>query len=265
MTDYNDLNNKIETIEKAQKIADKNSANLTFNLRSQVSFFACGFSYGGLLLFGFIASLIGTSLNFENNTLANTFVNTLSYLILFACFMTICLIDKTVFLNKIKKYKNYIIGVGFGLALIGVEILLNIIIGFFYQGDQNANQAIVETMFKSYPTISFVIICIIGPFCEELTYRAGLYDLIKRKNKIFAFIFEALLFAFIHLEFTDTTLAAELASFPIYIAIGGLLTLAYEKFDLPASFIAHVILNTMSFIAVMIQWKRKFLLLTLLY
>ena len=92
--------------------------------------------------------------------------------------------------------------------------------------------------------------CLIGPFCEEITYRVGLFDLIKRKNKILAYIIEVLIFAFIHIQFSETTLGAELAAFPIYLAIGFFLTFAYDKFDLPASYMAHIFLNTISFIAV---------------
>ena len=251
MTDYQELNNKFDYIEEVNKKNNPQKDKNSFSLRNQIIVFVSGFSYAGLLILSFIAAFIALTFARDDKDLLSMATNAISYLILFVILLVFCFIEKDVFFAKLGKWKNYLIGLGLGILLIIVEIVLNIIIGMFYQGEQNGNQAIVETLFKSYPTLSFIIMCVIGPFCEEITYRVGLFDLLKRKNKVLAYVVEVLVFAFIHIQFTDTTLAAELASFPVYLAIGYFLTLAYDKFDLPASYMAHLFLNTISFIAVL--------------
>ena len=97
----------------------------------------------------------------------------------------------------------------------------------------------------------FLVSVVVGPMCEEITYRVGLYGALREKNKVIGFIVSGLVFAFMHIVFTDTTLRAELTAFPIYLLISYFLNYAYEKNGLACSYMAHMTLNLISFIAIM--------------
>ena len=122
-----------------------------------------------------------------------------------------------------------------------------------FPSETNANQSDIMELTTAYPTIMFFITVIIGPLCEEITYRVGLFELLKEKNEIMAFIVSSLIFAFIHMSFIDTTLKAELTAFPIYLCIGLCLTYAYKKYGLACSYVAHLSLNLISFLSIISQ------------
>ena len=50
----------------------------------------------------------------------------------------------------------------------------------------NANQSELESLMRAYPALCIIFFAIIGPICEELTYRVGLFSFCQRKSKIFA-------------------------------------------------------------------------------
>ena len=126
--------------------------------------------------------------------------------------------------------------------MIGTTILYNSIIAQFIELPKNANEDIAEQMIKQYPVICFFILGFIGPICEELTYRFGLFGLLKKKNRILAYIVSALVFGIIHFDFTGD-LIVELLNLPTYIICGALFGLAYDLCGFEASLTAHITNN----------------------
>ena len=96
-----------------------------------------------------------------------------------------------------------------------------------------------------YPFISLIFLGVIGPICEELTYRVGLFSVLK-KPKWLAYVIGTLVFALAHFSFTSTNIINELVNLPVYIVSGFALCLAYDKFGLAASLTAHTVNNIYS-------------------
>ncbi|MCQ2087132.1 MAG: CPBP family intramembrane metalloprotease [Bacilli bacterium] len=251
--DFNEINETINTIssfnfETYKKPKTNNPDGLSWKKR--LALFLLGFSYAGLFIVSLIVG-ISIAIFVEDKALYSILVESITYIILFAIMFAICFTERKYFANELKDPSKYTKGLVIGVCLIAVEFVLSVAIEIFYKPDVNANQAIVESLTKNYPTLMFIITCLIGPVCEELTYRVGLYGMLRKKNEIMGFIVAGLVFAAVHISFTDTTLLAELCAFPIYLSISYLLTLAYKKYGLAASLTAHIFINLISFISIM--------------
>ena len=171
-----------------------------------------------------------------------TIVNTFQYLFLIGVFVFFLWPRIFVLIKRFKNWKHIIIGLGFGIAVIGVTILYNTIITSFVELPENGNEKIAEEMIRQYPVISFFILGFVGPICEELTYRFGLFGLLKKKNRILAYIISALVFGIIHFDFTGD-LIIELLNLPTYILCGALFGAAYDLCGFEGSLTAHVTNN----------------------
>ena len=147
-----------------------------------------------------------------------TLVNSFQYLFLLGAFIFFLWPRLLTLIKRFKNWKHIIIGLGFGVLVIGVTIAYNAIISQFIEMETNANEIAAESMIKQYPVISFFILGLVGPICEELTYRFGLFGLLKRQNRILAYIVTAFVFGIIHFDFTGD-LIVELLNLPVYIPI----------------------------------------------
>lgn len=129
-------------------------------------------------------------------------------------------------------------GVLIGIAVILFDILWGVVVtqcGF----SSNQNQQNVSKIATSYPFLSILMIGIIGPFCEEMAYRVGLFGVLKRVNTYVAYIVGSLIFAFIHFDLTQIGSASEWINFPPYFISGLALSFAYDRFGLAGSLFAH--------------------------
>ena len=108
----------------------------------------------------------------------------------------------------------------------------------------NENEEGLRSFIVIYPWMSLFILGFVGPICEELTYRVGLFGLLKRW-KWLAYIVSALVFAFMHFSFDaeGDAMIVELINLPMYIFSGVMFALAYDKFGLSASLTAHIVNN----------------------
>ena len=103
-------------------------------------------------------------------------------------------------------------------------------------------------MSKNYIVFALIIFGLIGPICEELTYRVGLYSLTKRWNRTAAYIITPIVFGLIHFNWESltiggNTLVNELCNLPDYIVAGVLFSYYYEKGGFACSATAHVVNN----------------------
>ena len=262
--DFNEINNEIINagsfqIPNGYKINNNNNGkNDSDKLSRNVCWilFLIGFAYGGMLLASLAASSI-LSLFSMDDGLYLILTEVFTYVFLFCSLGFVAFKSKNFFIKNLKDGKNYLFGLVFGALTLCAEIVVSSLIASFYQAEVNSNQSIVNELTKNYPTLMIITTVIIGPFCEELTYRVGLYELLRKKNEVFGFIVSGLVFAFVHIGFTDTTFLAEITAFPVYLTIAYLFNLAYKKYGLAGSVTAHAITNLVSMLAILLVWKRK--------
>lgn len=204
-----------------------------------------------------------------------------------------------IFLDKRKTYKRVFMGFAnwksyaFGLGGFAAVFLVNLIFSLAYSTvpnyGVNNNQATLDMMMKGSPVLMFFATCLIGPFCEEMTYRVGLQGLISKKNTWLGIILTSIIFGFIHFDFNSlyylitersmmeaymeaykmtaievhqyhvNLVLNEVMNLPIYILSGFALGFTYAKSgNLASSLIAHIIVNTISFASFFIQPEAAF-------
>jgi membrane protease YdiL (CAAX protease family) len=105
-------------------------------------------------------------------------------------------------------------------------------------------------MLSSTPYLSLLVLGLVGPFCEELAYRVGLFGLTRRVNIYLAYFVASVVFGLIHMH--DFTSVNEWLSFPDYLVAGAVLAVTYEKFGFGASYIAHATNNVFSLLVEMV-------------
>jgi len=168
----------------------------------------------------------------------SAYVNLGTYLVLFILILFI--LGRNVYLltAKFRKGSTYWgILIGFGMMIVTTVLSL------LLRTESNSNETAVESIESFSPYASLIIIGLIGPFCEEVAYRVGLYTVLKRFNWIVALVVTSLVFTFIHFDFSNIASLNEWANVPIYLSMAVILTLTYEKFGFGASFLAHATNN----------------------
>lgn len=255
--DFQEINTNIEkmgfySIPPEKNQVEDNEEKIPFYVK--IIMFACGFSYGGFFLLNVIFLLFTGKTKTEDITIGDeVFVISGVYFTLFAISLFFIIKYRKHFISKLKDPTKYLQGLVFGVITIGLEIGVSMIMNAILPADINANQQTIVDYTKAYPILMFFVTVFIGPLCEEMTYRVGLFEAIKEKNEKVALIATSLIFAAIHISFSDTTVEAELNALPVYIAIGLCLTYCYKKHGLACSYVAHVFLNLMSFLGILTQ------------
>ncbi len=119
----------------------------------------------------------------------------------------------------------------------------------------NANQQNVIDMVKYNWVSCLFVIGLIGPFCEELTYRVGLFGFGSRLGKWAGYVAGTVVFALIHFSFSSLGSAQgaiiELVSLPNYLFSGAALCFLYDKFGFGASYVTHALNNVFSVVQTM--------------
>lgn len=242
----------IEFIEEpsydGQKSPETKDNKVDFSLYLQLSLFLVGLA--GLQIIAIILSF--TFLGLKDSDEYSLIVNYVSYFITFTVLIGICTIEYKKILAKLKDWKNWVIGIAIGIMLIIATAVISIIISLIVQFDNNNNEQTVRSLISLNPLLSVLVIGIMAPFCEELTYRVGLFSLLNRKNKILAYVVTIVVFAFIHFDFTNITSVNEWLNLPIYLSAGFILTFAYDYFGPAACITAHCINNLYSVLASLI-------------
>lgn len=226
---------------------------------------ALGFQIIGFIVSIFI-SIYATShfeinseeyLAFIESTKINAILQLASYLLLFIVLvLTIVPFLKKLY-NQFASVKALIKGISYGLLGLGLSSIYGLILSQFYQTDGNANQSSIETIVNAFPLTSLLLFGFIGPFCEELTYRSGLFNFALRINKAVAYAITIVIFALIHFDFqsfSDTDLLInELLNLPSYAIGASVLCYAYDKDGLGSSTYAHITNNVFSIAVIIIQ------------
>lgn len=180
-----------------------------------------------------------------------TMINSIRYLIIIFVFVVLLFPRLKVIALKFKNWKTDLIGLGAGFVLIGATILYSFVISQFVELEVNQNEVAAEQMIKSFPILSVLILGILGPISEEITYRYGLFGCLKKKSIILAYILAILVFGIIHFDFTGN-MQTELLNLPSYLIAGAILTFVYHKFGFNASIIAHIVNNLYAILVTLI-------------
>ena len=156
-------------------------------------------------------------------------------------------------LQSFKKWQSVLFGVAGFFAMLALNILINVIIQLIYQGigrpfpeGSGANESNIRLMVLAHPVAAYFMLALIGPFCEELCYRVGLFSFVSRFGKIVGYVVATLAFMAIHISWSSIGTAAfelELISMPSYLIGGVLFALLYDKFGFAASYTAHFLNN----------------------
>ncbi len=189
-------------------------------------------------------------------------INFTSYIILFIIFMLLLISRFVPILKSFKNWKGLLFGVVGFIAIYAFDLvnisIANLVVKLIFHADSstNTNQESIESVLSVSPFMSLIIFGIIGPVCEEITYRVGLFSFLRRINIVLAYVVTIIFFASIHFTFGTVfafiqsqssenalALTKELLSFPSYLFAGGVFTFLYHKFGFASSITAHALGN----------------------
>lgn len=182
-------------------------------------------------------------------------INLITYSILFLGMMGFAFVDIPKHIKKFKGWKPYVFGLCFAIGIVLFDIAYSNFVNLFYPINTSSNEANVRSVISLYPISSVFILGIIGPLCEELAYRVGLFGLLRKVHRALAYSVTGLVFGLIHFNFMAPDLINELIFLPTYIMPGLILSLAYDLFGLPCSWFAHSLNNLFAIITNIIASK----------
>ncbi len=214
----------------------------------QILFFVIG-SFGFQLIGTLISAIIGTKIDSES-LLYKTVVNYSAYGILFIILVLLVWSYWKTIAKAFKNKRTYI-GFAIGIGLIAFNLAYSNILAIAGV-ESNANQQDLVEMVKSSKALGILLIGITGPICEEITYRLGLFDFLKRIHIALAYVACAIFFGFIHFDFTNASSVSEWINIPNYVICGAILCLANDRFGIGASMIAHIMNNVASLILILV-------------
>lgn len=230
-----------------RKVSDK---IVFFHPFAQIGLFLAGFAYAGMLIAEYFCSFFIVFLD-GSDLFKKTLLLFLAYSMMLGGLAIIVLTTrKNEFFSKYKRPLDYIYGLVYAITIVIASMMIGSLISIFHTAQDNNNQQVALDIAHNYPLIAFFILGLLGPICEELTYRVGLYSFFRRINKYLAFIIATVVFAFIHFDFTaigTPKIVEELWSLPSYLVSGLILTIAYEHRGPACSMTAHVLYNLFAF------------------
>ncbi|MCR5505724.1 MAG: CPBP family intramembrane metalloprotease [Bacilli bacterium] len=212
----------------------------------------------GLSIASSIASIPFAMVHGNQTTTSDMlFINLIGYLIAFGAMAALIWPHYKELFKSFKNWLPFVLGIAGCAALY----FFSIIYGTFIQAvapktTDNANQTLAVQMIKGYPILGILLIGIMGPVCEELTYRVGMFSFGLRMKKWVAYIAVTIVFAFIHFDFGsfgDTNaLINELLNLPSYAFAGLVLCFLYDRCGLSARLTAHILNNVISCIFILL-------------
>ena len=222
-----------------------------FHPYAQIGLFVCGFAYVGMLMTEILGNVFFGDV--VDKLLSSAIILAFTYLMMFGGLMSIVLTTRRKeFFKRFTRPLDYAFGAAYAIGIIVAGIIVSIIVSQFYKGDENTNQAAAILISHNYPIIACLVLCFLGPICEELTYRVGLYSLLRRINVFLAMGVTVLVFTFIHFDFSAENMVGELWSIPSYLISAAILTIAYEHRGPACAITAHMAYNTFAFIMIML-------------
>jgi len=255
----------METIKKQRKAKEYRLGTEPFPIKKQIMFFSIGWIgfrvlavVIELIVGGIIAGINHQSLKEALSTYSSSIiVNSLAYLILLTVLLLISYSDTLKLIKSFKQYQSFIAAAICVVAIFVfnyqysyfLAILRNL--GILEKPvTDNANQSSLVSLEQLYPFTSLIIFGFVGPICEEITYRVGLFSLLKRKSHFLAYFVTIVVFAFIHFNYSTTNLLNEILNLPYYAFAAAAFSFTYDHFGFAASTTAHITNNVVSLVLV---------------
>ena len=208
----------------------------------------------GINFFALLISLIVATTIKDDNALTYLIVNSITYVLIFIADIFIVWNYYPELFFTFKKYRTYIAGIiGFGVLLGGSMLIGFIMSKAVPQAGTGGNQSVAEMMVIRNPAVCILVLGIIGPLVEELTYRVGLFTLCKRASTILAYALTIIIFTVIHLDFFSGNIVNELVALPDYLFAATIFCILYHREGFGASFLAHALNNLFSVISIIVM------------
>lgn len=249
---------------------EKKPVSIFLNKWIQLKLFLTG-SFGLMVLSIFFAVLFAVGANFylegeayQSLLSSSQFlvaINFISYLTIMLIFLS-WLTSKGMLKSFISLIKNGLVWQK-SFFYFGMLYLSLLVLGLIYESlgiiiEDNNNQTTITQLTLSFPVLSILTFVFLGPIVEEITYRLGLYSFIKRYNRWLALVITALIFGFIHFDYSSSNYMNELMNMPLYILAGIIFTFIYEKEGFEVATLTHIINNGFSlFIIWVISWSTS--------
>ena len=176
-------------------------------------------------------------------------VNSAAYLALLIAIVAIVNFDIVKLFKSFKHWQSYVAGLVCLASIFAFDYLWGTVLELLpINTADNINESSLQRMQDIYPIASFIIFGLVGPICEEFTYRVGLFSFFKRINKWLAYVVTIIIFALIHFNFsTDpNVLLNEVLNLPFYMFAAFAFSFTYDKFGLAGSLSAHITNNIIS-------------------
>ena len=183
-------------------------------------------------------------------------INSLSYLILAGTLFGILNIDTIKLAKSFAGWKPYVAAAICVASIFAFNMIWSSIVSLVDMPvSDTVNQSSLESIEKVFPFASIMIFGIVGPICEELTYRVGLFSLCKRRSTELAYFVTIIVFAFIHFNLTSKPLGLlnEILNLPYYMFAAAAFSFVYHRFGFAASLSAHITNNLISLIIPMLN------------
>ena len=211
----------------------------------------------GLSIISLMVQIILESTLGSDSVYFSPLTSTFSYVFLIFGLLAIVFKYFNCFKSSFNKIAPYLWGLLGGVILIITSIAYSNIINLIHPTTGNDNQSAVVDMITLLPITSVIVLGIIGPICEEFTYRVGLFNFFLRIKPWLAYFVTILVFGLIHFNIRSTDIVNELLNLPSYMIAGGILSFFYHKFGLASSMTAHVTNNLFSVIVNIIALKAQ--------
>lgn len=163
-----------------------------------------------------------------STVIGNKIPGIIYYLIIFSFTLFICFNDVKeqlkIFMSNKKIYIRYIL---FSyIKMFGIVLLCSIPVVLLNNGQQSANQELINEMFTKNLISTFILSVLYAPLIEELIFRLGISKLIK--NKWLFIIISGLLFGSLHM-IDKLSSAMDILYIIQYSALGICLAYFYKK------------------------------------
>lgn len=188
------------------------------------------------------------------DALVKILINSLAYGILLILLLFITYSDIFKQLKSFKQWQSYVAGTVCLLSIYAFNFIYGNLIRLIpVPVTDNVNETAVVSLQSLYPVLSLIIFGFVAPICEELTYRVGLFSLLKRKSRVLAYVVTILVFALIHSNFNYANFFNELLNLPYYAYAAFAFCFAYEHFGFAGSVIPHILNNLISCILTILR------------
>ena len=232
--------NNINNTEQSEPLLNENKpVQHEIALWKRIVLFLVGLA--GIFVIGIFVGLLTF---FAPEELRDPITNLVTYAVLFVSLIAIVLVDIPHYLATFKKWQSYLMGLAVGIGIIVFDMIYTtILVSCYPDYTIGGNETAVRGVIDVYPFWSVLILGIVGPICEEITYRIGLFGSLRKVNRILAYVVSTIVFALIHFRFNAPNIYVELANFPAYFVSGLALAFAYDKWGFTGSMTAHIANN----------------------